>query len=759
MVRRPLCILCLLVMTGLFLLDLLSGGELVRGNPLPDQVQKWMEEQSEVTVCGVVQKCVDTEFSQSVWLKDACLICSSGRSGQEERISIKNTVVYLKEETRLPAGTTVYVSGTPQRPETARNPGGFDSRQYYACRHVYYLLKKAVVLKKSRSYSRYEQFILDFQEKCAEILEKTAGEAAPVFSAIVLGDKTGLSPELRMRYQQAGIVHILAISGLHISLLGMGLYSLLKKAGLGIWPAGMLSLTLMLQYGMMTGGSVSTMRAVCMFLLHVGARILVRIYDPMTALAAAALLLLLESPAYLYDSGFLLSFGAVLGVGTAAPALMGLLGIKNNFWKSLLSSVSVQLATLPVSLWAFGEVSLPGLLLNLLVLPSVGVVLASGVAAVLICFFSLQAAGAAILPGRILLAVYEKLCAAVGKIPFCTWIGGQPEAWQVLVYYGILLLTLCAGNFAARIRKEKDHTKSPEEARNSGYTLLGLKSAGCLALAGGILLLGRHPSPYLSITCLDVGQGDGIVIETPAGEHYLVDGGSSSQSSLGQYCLLPYLKSQGISRLQGIFISHTDSDHISGVLELLGFIEKGLTTLRVDCLLLPEWTEPPQAWTELAQAAQRAGVQVCTGNEGDRVLSGETVFSLLTPEAGAAGSDVNEEGMVLEISWGSFTGLLTGDIVEETESVLLEKEVLSDVGFLKVGHHGSRYSSGSAFLEKILPEVSIISCSDTNLYGHPSPETVQRLSQAGSHVEYTMKSGAVTVFTDGVRMWVKRFLD
>ena len=150
-----------------------------------------------------------------------------------------------------------------------------------------------------------------------------------------------------MRYQMAGMIHILAISGLHISILGMGLFSLLKKIGLGNGTAGLLSLMVMLQYGIFTGGSVSSMRAVCMFVLSVGAKILGRTYDILTALAVSAILLLLDSPAYLYSSSFLLSFGAVVGVAFVSPCIIKIMDIRGKAGKALAGSVAVQLSTLP----------------------------------------------------------------------------------------------------------------------------------------------------------------------------------------------------------------------------------------------------------------------------------------------------------------------------------------------------------------------------------------------------------------------------
>ena len=519
-----------------------------------------------------------------------------------------------------------------------------------------------------------------------------------------------------MRYQLAGIVHILAISGLHISILGMGLYNLLKKIGLGIWPAGIFSLGVMLQYGIMTGGSVSTMRAVTMFLIAMGARITGRIYDMMTALSVTAMMILLESPAYLLDSGFLLSFGCVLGIGVAAEKICALAGAEKKWTKALVSSMALQLVTLPVMLKFFGEVSLAGFFLNLLVLPSVGFVLIGGMAALLLGIFCIPAAKLAILPARGLLLFYEYLCSLAGKLRWSTWIGGGPEIWQILVYYVFLITVLFMGQYIKEpMRREQEAGMKSElssrDKRIPGKIQRKLRTvraaAGALMITG-ILILGFHPAGDLKVTCLDVGQGDGILVETPDNHHFLIDGGSSSQSDLGRYCLLPALKSQGISYLDGLFISHTDKDHISGA-------------------------------------------------KGDELHCGLVSFSILWPEKNATGKDVNEEAMVMELSFGEFQMLFTGDIGADTEKKLLASGILKDVDCLKVGHHGSRYSTTEAFLEKIKPELAIISCSSTNTYGHPSPETVERLEAAGSQVEYTMKNGAITVETDGKKLKIYRF--
>ena len=756
MTRRPLCLVCLLLMLVMCLADFL-GFPLIRGNPLPQEVQSWVEKHPEATVCGEVEKCTAGEFSVSVWLKESYLIYNS------EKVSIENVKVFLKENEPVPAGTVLLLSGKLERVPGPRNPGEFDSRQYYACEHIYYFLKDARIEKKSESYSGYRQFLLDMRESFSQILTETAGEAASLFQAIVLGDKSSLEEETKLRYQMGGIVHIMAISGLHISVLGLGLYQLLMQTGMGIWPSGLIALVVMVQYGMMTGGTVSAMRAVCMFLISVGAKITGRIYDMMTALAAAAILILMESPAYLYSSGFLLSFGAVLGIGVVSPAVMRLSGARTKIGKSLLASLSVQLTTLPMLLYFYGEVSLAGIFLNLVVLPTVGVVLGSGVAAVLLGQIFLQAGAVAAVPGRILLWGYEKMCILTGKIPFLTWTGGQPKTWQIAVYYGLfgIMLWMDYRNYEGKKMTGSSEIRMPQIMRRWKKTVPEkiLQRIICsLCIATGVVLLGYHPCPELKITCLDVGQGDGIVVETPVKFRFLIDGGSSNKSKVGQYQILPFLKSQGISRLDGILISHTDGDHISGVRELLDFMGKELISLQVGCLYLPGLSCPSEEWVELAKAAETAGVQVHMVSRDDTVKAGKLTLTVLSPKQGASGENVNEDAMVLRLDYLDFCGLFTGDIGEETEKLLIQENMLADVDFLKVGHHGSRYSSSQPFLDTIRPQVAVISCSETNIYGHPSPETIERLEVSGCQVEYTMKNGAITLETDGEEMKIRRFL-
>ena len=725
MIRRPMCLLCLLLMGAMCLADWM-GFPVVRGNPLPSGLEAWVEKHPRVRICGEVQRSRAADDIPSVDLKQSYLIYNS------EKISLKNLKVYLKkntEEKELPVGAVVFMSGRLERIAAPRNPGGFDSRQYYACSHIYYILRDGMIEKQSESYSKYGQFLATLKEKLCLSLEKTAAKEAPLFQAIVLGEKGELEDEEKLRYQMGGIMHIIAISGLHVSILGVGLYNLLKKAGFGIWFSGLAVLFLMLQYGILTGGSVSALRAVCMLFLSVGAKLLGRIYDSVTALSIAAILLLMDSPAYLFSSSFLMSFGAVLGIGLTASALEEMIKPKAGLLKGLLASAAVQISILPILLYFYGEVSVAGIILNLMVLPTAGIVLTSGFAAMLLGLFCIPAARLAALPGRILLTIYETCCKIAGNLPFCTWIGGRPQWQQVVIYYGMLLGLLL---FAQYVK-----IKSPTAKR-----ILCV-----FFLAAGVAALWKIPQKQLIITALDVGQGDCILMEVPGGGNFLIDSGSSSRKKVAQYDLIPCLKSKGIRRLDGIFISHTDADHISGIQELLEMIDKRLTTIQVKTLILPGWKNMPEEGKRLEKLARTCEITVIKGNTGQKFRSGELNFSILSPYKDAAGDDINEEALVLMVDYKNFKGLFTGDIGKETEEKLMD--MWEDVNLLKVAHHGSRYSTCQEFVDRVKPEIALISCSKNNTYGHPSKEVTDRLEKAGCQVEYTMENGAIEVMTNG----------
>ena len=725
MKRRPVCLVCLFLMLCLYVTDLV-GISMINGNPLPVSVQKYISEHPKLTVSGEVQECQAEEYSLSVYLKQVCLTVRS------EQIPIENIKVYLNKEEQIRIGMFLRVCGKLEEIPGPRNPGEFDSKQYYACRKIYYQMKEGEVCDKSIGYSYFGQLLQEIRQKAETILDEAAGAYAGIFQAMILGERGNLDAETKMQYQMAGIMHILAISGLHISFVGMGFFRLLKKAGAGNGVAGAVSAFLIYAYGIVTGGSVSAMRAVGMFLVLVGAGIAGRSYDLLSAMALSAIVLLLDAPAYLYNVSFLLSFGAVIGIGALTPEICSLLNLEKKTAKSLAGSVIVWLITLPIALRAYGEVSLAGVILNLLVLPTSGIVLASGIFALPVGIFVIEIAKRVVFPGKCVLVFYEKLCEVVGWIPHSTWITGSPQLWQCVVYYVMLGVAFAGVKW-------------------------GKKAASVALVIFAVVFLGYHSRNGLAITCLDIGQGDCCVLKMPGGENFLIDGGSSNKKNTAVCQILPYLKNQGIATLDGIFVSHTDQDHVSGIEELLELCAQNLATVRVKNLILPDWNTTGEEYEKLKMLAEQTGILVQTAREGNLLKTKEAQIEILAPENGADGSDTNEDCMVMEVHFGKFRGLFTGDIGSETEKKLLDS--MEDVDFLKVAHHGSKYSTCQGFLDVVSPEIAVISCSAKNTYGHPSADTIKKLEDCGAQVEYTMKNGAITVRTDGEGIWLDRFID
>ena len=192
---------------------------------------------------------------------------------------------------------------------------------------------------------------------------------------------------------------------------------------------------------------------------------------------------------------------------------------------------------------------------------------------------------------------------------------------------------------------------SAETIKKYGNTLIWVRIIVALGVLCGLLVLGNRKTADLEITCLDVGQGDCIVLETGEGNDFLIDCGSTSEKSVGQYTLFPFLKHQGISYLEGIFISHTDQDHISGIAELLTTISEKMTAIRVGYVILPDWKEKNEAYLEIETLALEAEAEVLYANQGDCLEIGGLRMEVLYPEKGSLGEDVNEEGMILKVKY------------------------------------------------------------------------------------------------------------
>ena len=688
----------------------------------------------------------------------------------QETVVSYHLICQTENAYRPRVGSRIRVTGQFETFSQATNPGEFDARKYYASLNIGGMLKKAEVTAAGSRYSVIKEVLYSLKAYWKERLYQCFPEKeASVLCAMLLGDRTGLDEGTKDLYMQNGIIHILSISGLHITLIGMGLYKLLRRVGCPVIAAALAGGLMLFLYGIMTGMGVSALRAIGMYLVHMSGEILGRTYDMLTSLGFMGLLMLAGSPEYLSNVGFLLSFGSLCGIGVIMPALVieerdkrsidlsgkvsGRLKHLSEFlaksvWKAALPGMAVTLTTLPIQLYYYYEISVYSILLNLLVLPFMGILMVVGLIVM-------------ILPGMfwaakldvLILGGFEWLCQVFGELPYHTWNPGAPKVWQIIAYY-LLLVYSIHGNikFPGRMRRSgrMQMTVRGKASKRGSENFRCQHIFRIMMLFSAILLLGWRTKEQLSVTFLDVGQGDGICVQTKK-ETYLFDCGSSSEKSIGEYVLIPYLKHEGISHLDGVFVSHPDKDHISGILELLALCkDKGITIERV---ILPDLAEGrmESEFANLLEAVaemEEARPKVITISEENFWQSGEVLFTCLHPSSNCEIFDSNAYSQCFLVEYEDFTMLLTGDVEGVGEEMLLKElkeKSIGEVDLLKVAHHGSKYSTGEEMLELLKPDIAVISCGADNSYGHPHEEIIQRLGEVGSEILTTPQCGAITV--------------
>lgn len=709
-----------------------------------------------ISVWGEIYKKEYKNGSYNVYMSKSAVDFGAGI------VTCNDILVYLSSDD-CSIGDILKVDGKIKAFAVASNEGEFDLRQFY-------LSQKIDMAVKGERYSaladggfsigsfRYGEWL--YETRCALVnsFENITDEVTSgILCSMILGDKTLIDADIKSLYQASGISHILAISGLHISIIGVGLYRLMRKKGVSFLVAQLNSSIIILAYGFMTGNAISTKRAVCMFILMTFANTLGRSYDMLNALGIAVLIILIENPFAIGYAGFVFSVVAILAIGLVVPAfeendytekadrkdsrtdnnrrrLTDLAGDKVlTIKESLLSGLAIQLTTLPLVSFYYYEIPTYAIFLNMLILPLLNIVFISGLSAALIGLKCRWLARFAVMLAGVVLKLYETLCNITMKLPQSQIIVGKPSAGKLILYYVILGAGLII--LKALRRREK-----------SGQMRL-IKVSLTVFLC---FILLSHRKPGFEIDMLDVGQGDGIYISTGENYNLFIDGGSTSESKLAKYTILPFLKAKGVRKIDYWFISHADQDHISAIEDVLA------SGYHVKCFVIAQSALQDEAMNSLAGSIEAYGCHIILMNKGDVLDFGESRISCIYPGADEAdddnlsrtGTDRNDICLSFVYQDDDFKGIFCGDISGEVENEILDDcdmDLLNNVDLYKVNHHGSKYSSTEEWLNLLNPDLSIISCGDKNMYGHPSDEAIDRLQEAGSQIYITKDSGQISI--------------
>jgi competence protein ComEC len=609
-------------------------------------------------------------------------------------------------------------------------------------------------------------------------------EDAAIFAAMIIGDDSLLLRDVREEFQQTGVYHLLVISGMNVALLAFAIFWLARRLRLLEWLASLLTITLSVFYAYIAGMGVPIMRAVLMLSLFLGARLLYRDRSGLNATGFAALVVLVLSPAALYEPGFQLTFLALLAItGISLPILertstpcrsalkhldttgydLGLepklaqfrldlrlvagrlqqfigehaariivtraIGISLGFFDLLLiSAVTQAVLVLPMRAY-FHRAAILGVPANILVLPLAGLMLNAGVAAIALSYVSL--------PFAKLTSVIAagSLHWILGSLHFLSQF--HVSQWRVPNPTVFLMLVACAGIFVAFLTVRKQRA-------------LAFAGLAALFLSGGIVAV-YHPVPQLEggkleVTAIDVGQGDSLLVVSPQGQTMLIDAGGSigpvrSEFDFGEDVVAPYLWSRGLHHLDVVALTHAHGDHIGGLLRIVEDFHPSELWVGINPQTIP--------LQHLYKIANENHVAIHQHVAGDEIDWSGTRIRVLSPPADwqPKPQPKNDDSLALLIGYGDTRALLAGDLEKKMERFVATESPRAEL--LKVAHHGSATSTTPELLAAVQPHFAVISAGYQNSFGHPRKVVLDRLQIYHVKTYRTDLQGAVTFLLDG----------
>ncbi len=729
--RRPLCILlCSVILWIISFYD------------PPDITDTGPADGDRVNLIGAVESMVITPSKYEMTVSDVVTKKGEKYCNRLKLYSSNNND--SKQEVKplppLKIGNTISFSGTVKSFRKPGNPGQFNEVSYYLALGIDARCFVSDVSVVSDDYDSISNALYEirglFRDAFYSLLpEKEAG----IITAMVLGEKQGLDEDINELYRENGIAHILAISGLHISMIGVGLFWLLRKTVFSLKVSAVMTGMILFLYGQLTGFPLATRRAFAMTLILLVAKIIGERFDRLNALSASAIIELIIHPESIFQSGFLLSYGTVLGISIFVSEFeMIRIGDEKSLRQAVFNIISgslgVSLVTLPIIVQSYHEVPVYSVIVNTLLLPMMSLMLGMSLFGGGVFVIGMFAARFVFGIVYYILQAYQIVCEVVSSLPMSSIIVSHRSTISIVIYYLVLVIVS---------KRTKDDFKS-----------FSVRMISAIILINVIIFLQPASHPGLTITNIDVGQGDCACIRYDD-KVILIDGGSSDVKEVAKYRIVPCLKFMGIDTIDYMIITHSDADHVNGFAEML--TKHDHFGIDIKNVVMPLITGVDKAYKEFEEKASKAGIErLIKISAGDRIDITDMELMCLHPSKGYAWEDANDYSTVLRLQYGSFTGLFTGDLGFHGEEAI--DGLLTDVNYLKVGHHGSKGSSSGTFLQRVRPEIAVASAGYKNRYHHPAKEAVERLENSGAKIYCTIDCGAVTTWTDGECIRVEKHL-
>lgn len=645
----------------------------------------------------------------------------------------------LNEKTlSLEYGSELLFNGQLSLPKGVRNPGGFDYRMYLAQKGV-----SAVVFAMGgdiqKGEGREAPFMADAGRRMrmgiVRVIEKSLPrQQAGLLNGILIGYREGLTEEVQKAFSDAGLTHIMAVSGANVAFLIFPLVFVFKKLHVRHIIANALIIAFLVIFVYITGFEPSVLRAVVMGIVLLLGRILMRDPDIYTSLAFSAILLLVISPYMLFNIGFQLSYAATISLVLLGKKIRSYINFKfihPKVAEILSATLSAQLGVLPVILFYFNKLSLISIVSNLLVIPLIEVITILGTVMAVLGQLSLVFSQILGYVNCLLLSFVLLVTKVSSELPFATIRTVTPPVGAVAAYYGALWFFFFYW---------------PQWKKSIRVRFI---AAAIALLVVCVLVVSLIPGG-LEVYFLDVGEGDSTFIRTYSGKTILIDGGGSTnptiKSKVGESVLIPFLLDAGVNTIDVVIATHGHTDHIQG---LLPVIEQFM----VGRLVIPSIKDEKE-FKQLLEVANARKVKVVRCSKGDIIRPDKkTTLEVLHPPPNyyPENLSLNNTSIVLKLLYKETEVLFTGDAEIAIEELLTEDNMLLDADVLKVAHHGSDTSTSKGFLKLVKPKAAVVSVGKNN-FGHPSQDVLERLVGNGVLVFRTDESGAVILKSDGKRI-------
>lgn len=632
----------------------------------------------------------------------------------------KKILINIKMSQDIPSikyGDSLYIEGEFKQPEEARNYKGYNYKQYLKTKKIIGTveLEKVKILKSSNG-----SFIHNIQKYIRDTINGTlTDEEGNLLLAILLGDKDKLSEDIQESFKTSNLSHMLAVSGAHVSYIILGLTYVLQNSIIGKKNGKIVCIIFLLAFMAITNFTPSVTRACIMAILTLFSSIIYRKSDVYTNISVAALITLIFNPYSLLDLGFQLSYGGTIGIIIFIKRIQEKKSnskVINYIKQMALVSIYANIIIIPIMMYHFNTVSFTFIISNIMASPILGIIVITGFLFIITSITVKPLTRLIAIFIKPILSILIKISQICSKLPFSNILVVTPYMFNVISYYAIILYCI----------KSKKNNKC--------------KIIICLLIVLILINFIIYIFPQkLRIFFIDVGQGDSTLIITPDKKTVLIDGGGSDSFDVGKKVLLPYLLDRRILKIDYVLISHFDTDHATGVAQILGKID-------VSSIILTRQLEENDIYRHILSIAKEKKIKLIYVKEGDVLKIGGIKISIIHPENKLMiNNPMNNNSIVCKVEYNSFSMLLTGDIEMEAEELILRKNINLKADVLKVAHHGSKTSTTGEFLKAINPKVALIGVGKNNNFGHPSNEVIQRLKENGTRIYRTDENGEISI--------------